>query len=108
MIRIYLHEGEHSHAEGVPLNHSHTHTQTKAVLNRLARLTGHLESVKKMVREGRDCAEVLVQIAAVRSALSATAKVILRDHIEHCLKDAIETGDVSSVEALNEAIEKFL
>ncbi|MDR0858678.1 MAG: metal-sensing transcriptional repressor [Oscillospiraceae bacterium] len=109
-MKLYLHEGEHSHshADAVPHNHSHTHTQTKAVLNRLARLTGHLESVKHMVEDGRDCSEVLVQIAAVRSALSATAKVILQDHIEHCLKDALETGDTAAMETLNEAIAKFL
>ena len=61
------HAHEHSHA------HGHVHTQTKAVINRLARAIGHLESVKRMVEDGRDCTEVLVQLAAVRSALSGTA-----------------------------------
>lgn len=71
----------HSHEHG----HAHTHTQTKAVVNRLARAIGHLESVKRMVEDGRDCSEVLVQLAAVRSALNNTAKIILKDHIEHCI-----------------------
>lgn len=88
--------------------HAHEHTQTKAVLNRLSRAIGHLESVKKMVEDGRDCAEVLVQLAAVRSALNNTAKVILKDHIEHCLTDAVETGDTESIEMLNKAIEQFM
>ena len=96
------HDHEHSHA------HGHVHTQTKAVLNRLSRAIGHLESVKRMVEDGRDCTEVLVQLAAVRSALSNTAKVILKDHIEHCLADAVSTGDLESVEELNTAIEKFM
>ena len=64
------HEGEHGHSH----EHGHTHTQTKAVLNRLARAIGHLESVKRMVEDGRDCTEVLIQLAAVRSALSGTAR----------------------------------
>ena len=88
--------------------HTHSHTQTKAVLNRLSRAIGHLESVKRMVEDGRDCTEVLVQLAAVRSALNNTAKVILKDHIEHCLADAVETGDQQSIEDLNTAIEKFM
>ena len=98
----------HSHGEGAEHPHTHSHTQTKAVINRLSRAIGHLESVKRMVEDGRDCTEVLVQLAAVRSALSNTAKVILKDHIEHCLADAVSTGDLESVEELNTAIEKFM
>lgn len=92
----------HSHA------HHHEHTQTKAVLNRLSRAIGHLESVRKMVEDGRDCSEVLIQLAAVRSALNSTAKVILKDHIEHCLLDAMETQDTEALENLNKAIEQFM
>ena len=98
----------HSHGEGDTHPHTHSHTQTKAVLNRLSRAIGHLESVKRMVEDGRDCTEVLVQLAAVRSALNNTAKVILKDHVEHCLADAVETGDQQSIEDLNTAIEKFM
>lgn len=94
------HEGPHSHGH----DHGHTHTQTKAVINRLARAIGHLESVKRMVEDGRDCTEVLIQLAAVRSALSGTAKVILKDHLEHCVGD----GDSADLQALNEAIDKFM
>ena len=104
------HEHEHSHEHEHDLDHSHahghTHTQTKAVINRLSRAIGHLESVKRMVEDGRDCTEVLIQLAAVRSALSSTAKVILKDHLEHCVSE----GDDSSeqLKMLNEAIDKFM
>lgn len=96
----HTHDNEHSHG------HEHTHTQTKAVVNRLSRAIGHLESVKRMVEDGRDCTEVLIQLAAVRSALSSTAKVILKDHLEHCVSE----GDDSSeqLRMLNEAIDKFM
>ena len=60
-----------------------------------------------MVEDGRDCTEVLVQLAAVRSALSGTAKVILKDHLEHCLDD-VSAGDSDQLTALNEAIDKFM
>ena len=86
--------------------HSHPHTQTKAVVNRLARAAGHLESVKRMVEDGRDCAEVLTQLAAVRAAIGSTAKLILKDHIEHCVADA--ANDVEALDALNKAIEQFM
>ena len=101
-------EYTHSHGEGHTHAHTHQHTQTKAVLNRLSRAIGHLESVRRMVEEGRDCTEVLVQLAAVRSALNNTSKIILRDHVEHCLADAVESGDMQSIEELNQAIEKLM
>ena len=97
---------EHGHSHEGPHIHHHNHTQTKTVLNRLSRAIGHLESVKRMVEDGRDCTEVLVQLAAVRSALNSTAKIILKDHIEHCIA-GVDSGD-HALEELNEAIDKFI
>ena len=54
--------------------HHHSHTQTKAVVNRLSRAIGHLESVKRMVENEQDCAEVLIQLAAVRAAFEQYRK----------------------------------
>ena len=99
---------EYTHTHGDGHGHTHSHTQTKAVLNRLSRAIGHLESVKRMVEDGRDCTEVLVQLAAVRSALNNPSKIILRDHVDHCLMDAVQSGDTESIEELNRAIEKLL
>ena len=99
----HVHAHTHTHEHG----HGHTHTQTKAVVNRLARAIGHLESVKRMVEEGRDCTDVLIQLAAVRSALNNTAKIILKDHIEHCISGA-DHGDGDSLQHLNDAIDKFI
>ena len=88
--------------------HTHTHTQTKAIVNRLSRAIGHLESIRNMVEDGRDCAEVLIQLAAVQSALGAASRVILKDHIEHCIVDAVETGDERALDKLNHAIDHLL
>ena len=99
----HVHAHTHTHEHG----HGHTHTQTKAVVNRLARAIGHLESVKRMVEEGRDCTDVLIQLAAGRSALNNTAKIILKDHIEHCISGA-DHGDGDSLQHLNDAIDKFI
>ena len=92
----------HSHG------HTHSHAHTKAVLNRLSRAIGHLESIRRMVEEGRDCSEVLIQLSAVKSAINNTGKVILQDHIEHCIVDAIEHGDTEALEELNKAIDRFM
>jgi len=91
-----------------PQAHFHSHAHTQEVKNRLARAIGHLESVKKMVEDKRDCSEVLVQLAAVRSALNAVSRVILKDHIEHCIVHAVEEQDQSAIAELEHAIDKLL
>ncbi len=96
------------HSHGISHSHGHIHENQRAVVNRLARALGHLEKVKRMVEEGYDCSEVLVQLAAVRSALDNTGKVILQDHIRHCMVDAVSAGDDSAIDELCGAIEKFM
>ena len=64
--------------------------------------------VKRMVEEGYDCSEVLVQLAAVRSALDNTGKVILKDHMRHCMVDAVAAGDEDAIDDLCQAIDKFM
>lgn len=88
--------------------HNHEHKHTKDVLNRLAKAIGHLQKVKQMVEDGEDCSDVLIQLAAVKSALNNTGKVILKDHLDHCIVHAVEEGDTQMLEELNEAIDKFL
>lgn len=101
---LHAHGIAHDHGDG----HPHVHANQKAVLNRLARAIGHLEKVRRMVEEGRDCSEVLIQLSAVRSALDNTGKVILEDHIQHCIVDAVERGDSKAIDDLCTAIEKYM
>ena len=105
---VYTHTHEEVHEHGHSHSHPHHHENTKAVLNRMNRAIGHMEAVKTMIEDGRDCSEVLIQIAAVRSAINNIGKIILEDHINHCLVDAIETGDEQVLKDLNEAINKFV
>jgi len=88
--------------------HTHSHAQTKAVLNRLSRAIGHLTAVRGMVESGRDCSEVLIQLAAVRSAINSTCEVILKDHLEHCVVDAVESGDHKTLDELMRAVELLM
>ena len=104
MSEEHTHEHPHSHADG----HPHHHENTRAVLNRMSRAIGHMESIKTMIEDGRDCSEVLIQIAAVRSAVNNIGKIILEDHIRHCVVDALETGDQKVLDNLDEAINKFV
>lgn len=110
-IHDHEHTHEHSHDHGHVHGHSHGHThdpaEVKSIVNRLSRAIGHLESVKNMVAEGRDCSEVLVQLSAVRSAINNTGILILQSHINHCIIDAVQEGDMAAVLDLNNAIMRY-
>lgn len=97
----------HSHG-GHGYHHVHSEEEKKAVLNRLSRAIGHLESVRRMVERDEDCSDVLIQLSAVRNAINNTGKVIMKNHISHCIVEAIEQDDLEAVEALNHAIDHFI
>lgn len=101
------HDHGHEHGHG---QHHHVHSteEKRAVMNRLSKAIGHLESVKRMVERDEDCSEVLIQLAAVRSAINNTGKLVLKNHINHCIVEAVEENDKEAIELLNQAIDKFI
>ena len=88
--------------------HAHRHTETRNVIHRISRACGHLEAIKKMVEEERDCGEILIQLAAVRSAVNSIGRIVLADHMERCVAEAVEHGDHEALDRFNEAIAQFL
>lgn len=107
---VYQHTHTHVDANGNVYTHTHTHSPqiVKNELNRIARIIGHMKSIKIMIESGRDCSEVLIQLAAVDAAVKSLSRVILKEHMSTCIVDAIKTGDDEAIEALNEAIDKFM
>lgn len=99
---------EYEHTHDQEHGHKHSHKNTKAILNRISRASGHLESVKQMVKDGRDCSEVLIQLSAVIAALTNTSKIILKDHMENCIVNAVQSGDESAISNINKAIDHFI
>ncbi len=79
------------------------------VQRRLKRIEGQVRGVQKMVDEDRYCIDVLTQVAAVKAALDAVALLLLQDHTEHCVVEAIQGGDGSQkVRELSEAVERLV
>lgn len=81
---------------------------TKYVQNRLARASGHLQHVRAMVDSGEDCSDVLMQLSAVIGALQSIAKVILKDHLDHCVVDAVQSGDTQTLDDFKKAIDRYI
>lgn len=77
------------------------------VKKRLNRAIGQLNGVKNMIDDNRYCGDVLTQLAAAESAIHSTAELILRDHLETCVKDRIRRGDDEVLEEAMRLIKKF-
>jgi len=75
--------------------------------NRLASIEGHIRGIRQMVAQDKDCADVLLQLSAVEAAIQKASKELLKDHIEHCVKDGIKEGDLSIIDKLEEVLDKY-
>ena len=96
--------------EDIKKLHDHVHDpeEKKKQVNRMSRIIGHMEHVKKMIEADEDCADVLVQLTAVKSALSSLGKEIIKEHTVHCIAHAMEDGDSERIQEFVEAMQKYL
>ena len=67
-----------------------------------------MNAIKTMIESGRDCSKVLIQLSAVRSEITNVSKVILKDHIDHCIVDDVKQNDESTMNNLINAIDKLI
>ena len=103
------HEHDHDHEHGhVFHKHIHSQAEKRAVNNRLSKAAGHIEAIKRMVENDVDCSEILIQLAAVRAAINNTGNLVLKNHISHCIVEAVKEGDEQAIKDLNNAIDRFL
>ncbi|WP_137909970.1 MULTISPECIES: metal-sensing transcriptional repressor [unclassified Burkholderia] len=86
------------------------HESHPDIIKRLKRAEGHLRSVIAMLEEARPCVEIAQQLQAVESAVGNAKRVLVHDHIDHCLDHAIRAGEQSADTAMSElkAITKYL
>ena len=102
--------GEIEQAERVVTIVQFTHDPTREdVAKRLARVAGHANSLRRLWDEGRDCDDMVTQIAAVRAGLDQVGKVILEQHIEHCVQMAVRHGESEeAIRDLKDALDRFV
>ncbi len=79
----------------------------KQMRNRINRMMGQLSGIQKMLDDNRYCGDVLIQIAAVQSALRSLSYMILREHMETCVSDGIKNGDEHIISETIELIKKL-
>jgi DNA-binding FrmR family transcriptional regulator len=88
--------------------HIHSQAEKRAVINRLSRVVGHIEAIKRMVENDTDCSQILIQLAAVKAAVNNAGNLVLKNHIAHCIVHAVNEGDEQTLKDLNNAIDRFI
>lgn len=80
----------------------------REITRRLARIEGQVRGISRMVEEGRYCVDVLTQVAAVHQALRQVSRNLLAGHMEHCVRDAFESGDGDRQAEVSEEIAELM
>lgn len=80
----------------------------KSLINRLNRISGQINGIKKMVEESAYCTDILIQVSAVNSALNSFNKALLSEHIRTCVADNIRKGDEEIVEELVNTLQRLM
>lgn len=81
--------------------------EKKQLKNRLNRMAGQLNGIGKMLDENRYCGDILVQVAAVESALQSFGYLILQEHMETCVVEEVRKGNLAVVDEAVELMKKL-
>ncbi len=79
----------------------------RSLVNRLNRIVGQVNGIKKMIEENRYCGEVLVQVSAVESAMRSFGYIVLEEHMNTCVSEKIRAGDENIVKETVELVKKL-
>ena len=79
------------------MQHSRRDRRDKT-LKRLSRIEGQVRGLQKMIEDDRYCVDILVQVKAVTAAIKKVEGELLKDHVDHCIKDAIASDDLAERE----------
>ena len=91
--------------EGHSVAHRHNR---RPMVSRVARIEGHVHAVRDMLVEDRPCGEVLIQLAAIKSAVNQVARLVFEDHLNSCVRNAATSGDVDAeLERLKTALSRY-
>jgi DNA-binding FrmR family transcriptional regulator len=93
-------------------NCRHKNTERSAAMQadvqkRLNRAIGQLNGVKAMIDDNRYCGDVLVQLAAAESAVRKVSEIVLRDHLETCVVEQVQDGNVEIMDEVMDLVSKF-
>ena len=81
----------------------------KKVIGRLNRIAGQINGVKRMIESERDCADIIIQMAAIRAAAGQLGAMMVQEHMEECISNAIKKGNSKGlIASLNKVMKQML
>lgn len=80
----------------------------KNAMTRLSTIEGHISGIKNMIEEGKGCEEILLQLSAVESSINKLGKIILKNHLNTCVKEGVQKGDGDILDRFNNILDKYL
>ena len=82
------------------------HRRLKKIIGQV-QVDGQIKAIDRMIEQDVPCEDILSQLNAAKSALNKCGQVVLEGHINHCIKDALESGDEEEIKNFTKAIERF-
>lgn len=82
-----------------------TNEDKKNLINRINRIIGSMEGVKKMIEDDRYCNDILIQLSAIESSIKSLSGILLEYHLTHCIKYAVQSDESDS--AIEEIVDLF-
>lgn len=85
-----------------------TDDERKRLTNRLNRISGQINGLKKMVEQNAYCTDVLIQVAAANAALNSFGRELLAEHIRTCVADNIKSGNDEVIDELIDTLQRLM
>ena len=79
----------------------------KLLLNRVNRIVGQMNGIKKMIESNRYCDDVLIQLSAIDKSIKSLANTILNEHLHTCLVNDIKEGNLNTLDQIVELFKRF-
>jgi DNA-binding FrmR family transcriptional regulator len=87
---------------------THPHHDVKKLCQRINRIEGQLGGIRKMLESDKPCDEIIIQLNSAKSALQKISQIILEDHLDHCVLDAIRDGEgEAQIDSLKRALSQY-
>ncbi|MCE5196540.1 MAG: metal-sensitive transcriptional regulator [Negativicutes bacterium] len=87
---------------------AHPHHDTEKLCQRLNRIEGQLGGIRKMLENDQPCDEIIIQLNSAKAALQKISQIILEDHLDHCVIDALRDGESEvQIDSLKRAIRQY-
>jgi len=78
------------------------------IIKRLSRIEGQIRGIKEMGTNGASCNDILTQLSAVSSAVKQVSKLVMLDHLEHCVVEGIQDGDIDqTLKDMSDVIDRY-